>query len=176
MTNILKAYEDRYDYTVNGKPFDEGFEDLIVDLSMNSDYSQTIYLNTETGDIDAMASCDFGSMADTYYGINVGILDWNVDSGCTRMFDAFDAYELEGFLTKEELENLKKEFEEEKGYSEDWYEDKEEFYRDYATDYVEFLLNAENESIDKGVEDFAKDDVGFYKEQFDQAYAELLED
>lgn len=176
MTNILKAYEDRYDYTVNGKPFDEGFEDLIVDLSMNSDYSQTIYLNTETGDIDAMASCDFGSMADTYYGINVGILDWNVDSGCTRMFDAFDAYELEGFLTKEELENLKKEFEEEKGYSEDWYEDKEEFYRDYATDYVEFLLNAENESIDKGVEDFAKDDVGFYKEQFDQAYAELVED
>lgn len=175
MTNTLKAYEDRYDYTVNGKKFDEGFEDLIIDLSMNSDYSQTIYLNTETGDIDSMASCDFGSMADTYYGINVGILDWNVDSGCTRMFDAFEACELEDFLSEEELENLKKQFEEEEDYSEDWYEDKEEFYREYATDYVEFLLDAGNEAIDKGVEDYVRDTVGFYKEQFDEAYAELLE-
>lgn len=175
MTNTLKAYEDRYDYTVKGQAFEEGFEDLIIDLSMNSNISETIYLNTETGDIDSVASCDFGSMADTYYGINVGILDWNIDSGCTRMVDAFEAYELEDFLSEEELENLKKEFEEEKGYDEDWYEDKEEFYREYATDYVEFLLDAGNEAIDKGVEDYARDTVGFYKEQFDEAYAELLE-
>lgn len=171
----LKAYEDRYDYTVRGENFNEGFEDLIADLSMHSDYSQTIYLDTKTGDIDAMASCDFGNMADTYYGINVGILDWNVDSGRTRMFDAFDDYELEDFLTEEELESLKKEFEKEKGYSEDWYEDKEEFYREYATDYVEFLLDAGNEAIDEGVEAYARDTANFYKEQFDKAYAELLE-
>lgn len=176
MTNTLKAYEDRYDYTVNGLPFDEGFEDLIIDLSMNSDYSQTIYLNTETGDIDSMASCDFGSMADTYYGINVGILDWNVDSGRTRMFDAFEAYELEDFLNEDELENLKKQFEEENDYSEDWYEDKKEFYRDYYSHYVAFLLDAENEKIDEGVKAYARDTVGFYKEQFDEAYAELVEE
>lgn len=175
MTKTLKAYEDRCDYTVKGQAFEEGFEDLIIDLSMNSDYSQTIYLNTETGNIDAMASCNFGSMADTYYGINIGILDWKVDGGSTRIFDAFEAYELEDFLSEEELENLKKEFEEEKGYDEDWYEDKEEFYREYATDYVEFLLDAGNEAIDEGVKAYARETVGFYKEQFDEAYAELLE-
>ena len=48
----LKAYEYRYDYTVRGKNFNEGFEDLIADLSMNSDYSQTIYLDTKTGDLN----------------------------------------------------------------------------------------------------------------------------
>ena len=171
----LKTYEDRYDYTVRGKNFDEGFEDLITDLSMNSEYSQTIYLDTKTGDIDAMASCDFGNMADTYHGINIGILDWNVDSGYTRMFEAFETYELEDFLSEEELKNLKKEFEEEEGYSEDWNEDKEEFYRDYCSNYVKFLLDSENKKIDEGVEAYARDTANFYKEQFDKAYAELLE-
>ena len=145
-------------------------------MQTTAEIDYTIYVDTNTGDIDAIPSCDFGNLADTYYGINVGILDWVVESGHTRVSDTFDYSELEDYASEEEVKELRKKFEEEKNYSEDWYQDKEEFYRDYATDYVEFLLNAENESIDKGVEDFAKDDVGFYKEQFDQAYAELLED
>lgn len=175
MANKLKAFENIKDYTVRGKSFDEGFEDLIADLSMNSDYSQTIYLNTETGDIDCMASCYFGSVADTYYGINAGILDWNVDSGRTRIFDAFEAYELEDFLNEEELKKLKKQFEGEENYSEDWYEDKDEFYRDHHSEYVTFLLDAGNEKIDEGVEAYARDTAEFYKEQFYEAYVELLE-
>lgn len=176
MTNELKAYENRYDYTVRGQEFQKGFEDLIIELSLTAETSYTIYVDTENNDIDAMPSCDYGSVSDTYYGINKAILDWEIESGHSRISDAFESSELEDFATEDEVKELRRKFEEEKDYSEDWYEDKRDFYRDYATDYVEFLLNAENENIDKGVEAYARDTVDFYKEQFDEKYYELLED
>lgn len=175
MTNELKAFENIKDYTVRGKSFDEGLEDLFLDLSATANIDYTIYIDTVTDDIDAMPSCNFRSLADTYYGRNIGVFDWRVDSGRTRVFDAFEAYELEDCASEEEVKKLRKKFEEEHKEDLDDYEDIDEFYSDYADDYKEFLFNAENEAIDKGVDEFVKESFEFYKEQFDEAYVELLE-
>lgn len=175
MTNKLKAYEDRKDYTVKGEQYDKGLEDLFLNLQATADINYTIYIDTVTGDIDAMPSCNFRSLADTYYGRKVAIFDWKIESGHSRVSDAFDYSELEDYATEDEVKELRRKFEEEKDYSEDWYEDKRDFYRDYATDYVEFLLNAENKNIDKGVDEFARESIDIYIDQFDEAYAALLE-
>ena len=93
----------------------------------------------------------------------------------------FQHYQLKwGYIQKHFIEIstfrfLKKVLNSRKDYSEDWYEDKEDFYRDYCSNYVKFLLDSENKKIDEGVKAFARDTVDFYKEQFDKAYAELLE-
>lgn len=81
-----------------------------------------------------------------------------------------------GLYNRRWKKELRKKFEEEKGYSEDLFESKEGFYEDYAGDYKYFLLDAGNKNIDEGVENFIKESIGGYTEQFDENYRELLED
>ena len=176
MTNKLKAYEDRKDYTVKGKSFDKGLEDLILNLQATADIDYTIYVDTVTGDIDAMPSCNFRSLADTYYGRKIGILDWKADGGDSRLGEAYTYDELEDYASEEDVKELRKKFEEEHEDDLDSYYDIEDFYIDFADDYKEFLFNAENEDINKGVDEFARESIDIYKDEFDEAYAELLED
>lgn len=171
----LKPYEKLRDYTVRGKEFKKGFEELIIDLSRNADISYTIYIDTENNDIDSMPSCYYSGNRDTYYGINQAILEWQV-SGRTRACDAFDYSELEDCVTEDEVKELRRKFEKEEDYSEDWYEDKRDFYRDYATEYTDFLLGAENKKIDECVDNYSRETSDFYLEQFEDSYYELLKD
>ena len=90
--------------------------------------------------------------------------------------ECYSYEELEDYITEDEKKELRKKFEEEKGYSEDLFESKEGFYEDYAGDYKYFLLDAGNKNIDEGVENFIKESIGGYTEQFDENYRELLED
>lgn len=175
MTNELKAYKNRKDYTVKGKSFDEGLEDLILNLQATADIDYTIYVDTMTSDIDAMPSCDFRGLADTYYGRKIGILDWKSDGGGSRLSEAYTYDELEDYASEEDVKELRKRFEEEHKDDLDFYDDIEDFYSDYADDYKEFLFNAENVDIDKGVDEFAREAIDIEKEQFDEAYAALLE-
>lgn len=175
MTKELKAYEDRKDYTVKGQPYDKGLEDLFLNLQATATIDYTIYVDTVTGDIDAMPSCNFRSLADTYYGRKVAILGWKADGGDSRLGDAYTYDELEDYASEKDVKELRKKFEEEHEDDLDYYDDIEDFYSDYAEDYKDFLFNAENKDIDEGVDEFAREAIGIYKDQFDEAYAALLE-
>ena len=175
MTKELKAYEDRKDYTVKGEQYDKGLEDLLLNLQATADIDYTIYIDTVTGDIDAMPSCNFRSLADTYYGRKVAISDWKADGGDSRLGEAYTYDELEDYASEEDVKELRKKFEEEHKDDLDDYEDIEDFYNDFADDYKEFLFNAENEAIDKGVDEFSRESIDIYIDQFDEAYAALLE-
>ena len=170
----LKAYEDRYSYTVRGENFEKGFESLIIELSKGVECDYTIYIDTEEKDIDAIPSCYYSGLPKTYYGINVAVMDWKAYDHSVS--ECYSYEELEDYMTEDEKKELRKKFEEEKGYSEDCFGDKEYFYSDYASDYKYFLLDAGNKNIDEGVENFIKESISGYREQFDENYREILED
>lgn len=174
MMSTCKAYEDRYSYTVRGENFKKGFESLIIELSKGVECDYTIYIDTEKNDIDADPTCNYRGLPKTYYGINVAVMDWKAYDHSVS--ECYSYEELEDYITEDEKKELRKKFEEEKGYSEDLFESKEGFYEDYAGDYKYFLLDAGNKNIDEGVENFIKESIGGYIEQFDENYRELLED
>lgn len=173
MTNELKPYEKIKEYTVNGKPYDEGLEDLYLYLQATASIDYTIYVDIETGDIGAMPSCNFGN---AYDNINKAIFKWKVDGGESWLGEVYTYDELEDYASEEDVKELRKEFEKEHKDELDGYENIEDFYNDFADDYKRFLFYAENKDIDKGVDEFARESLDSWKEDFENAYCKLLED
>lgn len=162
----LKDYDHRYDYTVNEKPFAEGFKELYYEYRRFGGVpNSTLYLDLEYGDIYYTAN-------DYLYGQFVYL--WELcDAEGDHIRDYWTVRELEEFLNDEEIKNLRQKFIDENGYQED-YTREEDFLKDKEHEYIDFIFDQEVPAIEKGVKEWIDDTYDLFLEQYDDTYWKLL--
>lgn len=161
----LKDYEHRYDYTVKGKPFAEGFKELYYEyVRFGSNSDSVLYLNLYNGVIDYTA--------DEYLPGYPVILFELCDAEGHKISDCWTVSELEEFLSNDEIKNLRQKFIDENDYQ-DVYTCDEDFLEDKENEYIDFIFDQEVPAIEKGVKEWIDDTYNLFLEQYDDAYWKL---
>lgn len=161
----LKDYEHRYDYTVNEKPFMEGFKELYYEYRRFGGVPNSyLYLDLEYNDIDYSAS-------DYIFGQKIYL--WELcDAEGDRINNYWTVRELEEFLSNDEIKNLRQKFIDENDYQ-DVYTCDEDFLEDKENEYIDFIFDQEVPAIEKGVKEWIDDTYNLFLEQYDDAYWKL---
>lgn len=95
----LKDYEHRYDYTVKGKPFAEGFKELYYEyVRFGGVPNSVLYLDLEYNDIDYTAGDLYGQK----------VVLWELcNAEGDDISECWTTEELEEFLSNDEIKNLR---------------------------------------------------------------------
>lgn len=163
----LKDYDHRYDYTVKGKPFAEGFKELYYEyVRFGGVPNSVLYLDLEYNDIDYTAGDLYGQK----------VVLWELcNAEGDDISECWTTEELEEFLSNDEIKNLRQKFIDENDLQEDYTCD-EDFYNDKEHEYIDFLFDQKVPAIEKGVKEWIDDTYNLFLEQYDERYWELLDE
>lgn len=163
----LKDYEHRYDYTVKGKPFAEGFKELYYEyVRFGGVPNSVLYLDLEYNDIDYTAGDLYGQK----------VVLWELcNAEGDDISECWTTEELEEFLSNDEIKNLRQKFIDENDLQEDYTCD-EDFYNDKEHEYIDFIFDQKVPAIEKGVKEWIDDTYNLFLEQYDERYWELLDE
>lgn len=161
----LKDYDHRYDYTVKGKPFAEGFKELYYEyVRFGGVPNSVLYLDLEYNDIDYTAGDLYGQK----------VVLWELcNAEGDDISECWTTEELEEFLSNDEIKNLRQKFIDENDLQEDYTCD-EDFYNDKEHEYIDFIFDQEVPAIEKGVKEWIDDTYDLFLEQYDDTYWKLL--
>lgn len=163
----LKDYDHRYDYTVKGKPFAEGFKELYYEyVRFGGVPNSVLYLDLEYNDIDYTAGDLYGQK----------VVLWELcNAEGDDISECWTTEELEEFLSNDEIKNLRQKFIDENDLQEDYTCD-EDFCNDKEHEYIDFIFNQKVPAIEKGVKEWIDDTYNLFLEQYDEKYWELLDE
>lgn len=163
----LKDYDHRYDYTVKGKPFAEGFKELYYEyVRFGGVPNSVLYLDLEYNDIDYTAGDLYGQK----------VVLWELcNAEGDDISECWTTEELEEFLSNDEIKNLRQKFIDENDLQEDYTCD-EDFHDDKDNEYIDFLFDQKVPAIEKGVKEWIDDTYNLFLEQYDERYWELLDE
>lgn len=163
----LKDYDHRYDYTVKGKPFAEGFKELYYEyVRFGGVPNSVLYLDLEYNDIDYTAGDLYGQK----------VVLWELcNAEGDDISECWTTEELEEFLSNDEIKNLRQKFIDENDLQEDYTCD-EDFYNDKEHEYIDFIFDQKVPAIEKGVKEWIDDTYNLFLEQYDERYWELLDE
>lgn len=163
----LKDYDHRYDYTVKGKPFAEGFKELYYEyVRFGGVPNSVLYLDLEYNDIDYTAGDLYGQK----------VVLWELcNAEGDDISECWTTEELEEFLSNDEIKNLRQKFIDENDLQEDYTCD-EDFYNDKEHEYIDFIFDQKVPAIEKGVKEWIYDTYNLFLEQYDERYWELLDE